>query len=263
MNHVHQLLQDIGLTKTEAQIYLAGLPFPSIDANTLSKQTQIKRPTVYHALETLIQKGLVSKKAAGGKRTFAMIAPEMIQHFLDQKEQQLNKQRSSLNELLPLLEQRRQEASAEKVQVMHYEGIEGVKMVVDEALYCRSNHWDIIAPKKNFFSDIDKTYATYFLETRKRRHITARSLWEKTDKQKKTPSGKSLTAEALKERNPRYLPEAMHGQFESVIILFDNKVAIISSAKNLSAILIRSEETHKTMSAMFEGLWSASEPYKN
>jgi sugar-specific transcriptional regulator TrmB len=261
MNHVHQLLQEIGLTKTEAQIYLAALPFPSIDANTLSKQTQIKRPTVYHALETLIQKGLATKKTAGNRRTFSMTPPEMIRHFLEQKEQEIKKQQGSLEELIPLLQQRREDEKAEKVQVMHYEGIEGIKMVVDEALYCRSGHWDILAPKKNFFSDFDKAYATYFLETRKRRKITARSLWEKSANKKKTPSRKSLTAETLKERNPRYLPKAMHGQFESVIILFDNKVAIISSVKNLSAVLIQSEEMYKTMSAMFEGLWTVSEPY--
>jgi len=53
----------------------------------------------------------------------------------------------------------------------------------------------------------------------------------------------------------------MHGKFPAVVILFDDKIAMISSAKEPSGALIRSEEMHATMAAMFEGLWSVSEPY--
>jgi hypothetical protein len=50
----------------------------------------------------------------------------------------------------------------------------------------------------------------------------------------------------------------MHGKFKSVIIIFDDKIAIISSIKELTAILIQSQEIHDTFLAMFEGLWESS-----
>jgi sugar-specific transcriptional regulator TrmB len=263
MTQLKDLLKKIGLTDREASIYLAGLSYPSVSANELAKLTQIKRPTVYHALETLIQKGLVSKKTSGNKRAYRMTAPEMMKRFIDQKMRALEEQKLHVEELIPILQQRQQTKKNEAIQVTQYEGIEGVKMVVDEALYCKEGKWDIIAPSKNFFSDFDKAYAEYFLKTRKRRKIISRSLWEKRKNKKTTPGGRKVTEDVVKERDPRYLPKVMHGRFKSVIILFDDKVAIISSIDKLSAILIQSQEMHETMTAMFEGLWSVSEPYKN
>ncbi len=129
-------------------------------------------------------------------------------------------------------------------------------MVVEEALYCKERKWDIIAPAENFFSEFDKTYAKYFLETRKRKGIISRSLWETAER------GRSLSEIEKKERNPRLLPKVMRGKFKSVIIIFDDKVAIISSLRELSAILIQSKEIRDTMEALFEGLWITAGEYR-
>lgn len=256
MSQIQTILKTLGLTETEVNIYLSGLAFPSIGATELSKQTSIKRPTVYHALETLMQKGLVSKKGTGSKVVFSMTPPKNIKKLVDQKIDGLEKQKTALDELIPLLEQRHG-SKIEQMSVAHYEGIDGIKLVVEEALYCKSRHWDIIAPRKNFFSEFDTAYSNYYLETRKRRKLTARTLWEKG-----LPIKKKLNKEEIRQRQPRYLPKSMEGNFKSVIILFDDKVAIISSLKTLSAVLITSEEIHNTFSAMFEGLWNTSLPYE-
>src|SRR3989339_824298 len=195
MEKINFILKNIGLTDTETNIYLTGLQYSSIGVNRLEKETKIKRTTIYHAINTLSKKGLVSKKDTG------------------------------------------------------------IKLVIEEALYCKSRHWDVIAPPKNFFSDFDKKYAEYFMNTRKRKKISARSLWEsKADK-------KVLTPEDLKQRQPRILPNIMYGKFKSIIIIFDDKVAIISSLKESSAILIQSREVHDTMLALFDGLWHISKEY--
>ncbi len=140
-------------------------------------------------------------------------------------------------------------------KVSHFEGIKGIKLVVEEALYAKSRKWEIIAPVKNFFSEFDKEYARYFIETRKARGIIARSLWEYSSERR------ILSPAEVSERNPRYLPEVMHGKFRSVIILFDDKTAFISSLKELSAVLVQSKEHYETMLAMFEGLWVNSKEY--
>ncbi|NQV89915.1 helix-turn-helix domain-containing protein [Candidatus Uhrbacteria bacterium] len=260
MSNVEEQLNALGLTSTEAKIYLAGLGRSGIGVQELSKETQVKRPTVYHALETLIQKGLVSKKGTGARRIFHMSSPENIGHLLDSQIAGLEEQKKGLEILIPLLIARIDETSSETIEVSQYEGIEGIKMVVEEALYCKKRHWDIIAPKRNFFSEFDKNYAQYYLSSRRRRGITSRSLWEKTlEDAKHTPGGHKVTPETVKERNPRYLPSVMSGKFASVMILFDDKVALISSYKTLTAVLIRSTEIHEFMKTMFEGLWQGSE----
>ena len=255
MEKINSILNEIGLTETEAKIYLAGLQYPSLGVNELEKQTRVKRTTIYHALATLMQKGLAAKVGTEFKTRFSMTKPENIKLLLDNEIAQLKNKRRDLEEIIPLLNQK-VKLPESGIRVLHYEGIEGIKLVVEEALYCKSRHWDIIAPVKNFFSEFDKQYADYYLQTREERSITARSLWE----QDFIPR-RSLAPSEIKKRSPRYLPEVMHGKFQSVIIIFDDKVAFISSLKELSAILIQSKEIHDTSLAMFEGLWSVSQEY--
>lgn len=253
MTKVEDLLATIGLTDTETAIYQAGLGFPSISVQELGRQTRIKRPTIYHALETLGQKGLVAKRGTAARLQFVMSPPERLRHLVDQKIASLEKQKAALDAVLPLLAKRG--VPADRVAASQFDGIEGVKAVVEEALYCRERHWDILAPRKNFFYDFDKAYAEYFLSARRARGITSRSLWEDD------PNRRILSAEEIKQRQPRILPSSMHGRFQDVLIIFDDKVAIISSLKASSAILIQSKEVHDTILAVFDALYDISKPW--
>ncbi|MFZ2193265.1 MAG: helix-turn-helix domain-containing protein [Candidatus Moraniibacteriota bacterium] len=253
MSQVKTILQKMGLTDTEIEIYLRGLSYDSIGVKELEKTTRINRTTIYHALNTLIQKGLASKRESGtgAKLIFSMTSPENIKKFFDREIRLLQERKQEIESVIPLLLDRVKQKE-DTFKVSHFEGIEGIKLVVEEALYCRSRQWNIIAPKKNFFSEFDSSYARYYLKTRKENNIQSRSLWEYVS------DAKSLTPEDMRERNPRYLPKIMQGRFQSVIIIFDDKVAFITSIKNISAVLIQSNEINETMSAMFEGLWVGS-----
>ncbi|MFA5186242.1 MAG: helix-turn-helix domain-containing protein [Patescibacteria group bacterium] len=258
MQDIESILSELGLTQTEATVYLAGLARSSIGVQELVTGTRIKRPTVYHALETLMQKGLVSKHGTARRLEFVMTKPRQFEHLVDREIGRLQEQKQKIISALPLLEARLSSESGNGVKVSQFDGIDGVKTVVEEALYCKSRRWDILAPRRNFFSDFDPAYRRYFLKTREDRGIVARSLWEKGTAE----YDRLLTAEEIGRRNPRYLPEALHGKFESLVILFDNKAAIITSLKTHSAVLIESEETYHLLSAMFEGLWSVATPYR-
>jgi predicted transcriptional regulator len=258
MQDIESILSELGLTQTETSVYLAGLARSSIGVQELVIGTRIKRPTVYHALETLMQKGLVSKHGTARRLEFVMTKPRQFEHLVDREIGRLQEQKQKIISALPLLEARLSSEAGNGVKVSQFDGIDGVKTVVEEALYCKSHRWDILAPRRNFFSDFDPAYRNYFLKTREDRGIVARSLWEKGTAE----YDRLLTADEIKRRNPRYLPEALHGKFESLVILFDNKAAIITSLKAHSAILIESEETHRLLSAMFEGLWTVATPYR-
>lgn len=255
MAQINDMLKTIGLTETEAEIYLVGLAQSSVGVSEIVKQTRIKRTTVYHALDTLMQKGLTAKHGTGSRLVFAMVPPTHLEKLIDERVTILQKQKEALKAIVPLLEQKTN-SSSQGVRVSQFDGIEGIKMVVEEALYCKTRHWDILAPAKNFFSEFDQAYADYFISSRKERNITSRSLWEEN------PGRRILTPEEIKQREPRYLPKVMFGKFKSVLILFDDKAAMITSLKELSAVLIQSKEVHDTLTAMFEGLWIASEPYE-
>jgi hypothetical protein len=181
-----------------------------------------------------------------------MAHPEYVRQLFDIKQAELDTQVARLDTIIPLL--LTIHTDVEKTEVTHHTGLEGAKLVMDAAFRCKSKHWDIIAPYHNFLRD-EKEFASQYLRTRAVRGITARTLWElKKD-------DRPLSDEEFQNRQPRILPAALKGKFASMCIIFDDKIALFTSHKNLSAILITSKETHALFQAMFNGLWELSDPY--
>jgi len=262
MQETEKILVELGLTPTEAEVYLAGLKFESVTVQDIAKATKVKRPTIYHALTKLQERGLCAEKRTGVKLRFFMSPPHNLKVLLEVKRQQISAQEKLLEELVPHLAAQQKKLKQGDVSVVHYSGIDGMKMVMDIAFYCRSKHWDIIAPYKNFLREYDPEYAKQYLEARKYHGITSRALWEPAESESKTTYGnKPLTNEDRNDRNPRLMPWVMHGKFKSMMILFDDKIAIFSSYEKLSAVLITSKDLHELFSAMFNGIWEFSEQY--
>ena len=256
MSESEDALMDIGLTRTEARIYLTGLSAGALTIQEIGHKTKIKRPTIYHSIGTLSEKGLVSQKRRGSKTYYSMCPPETVRGLLEEQRAALEKRAQKLDTLIPLLTEQAKHDNADGASVVQHSGIEGMKLVMDIAFYCKSKKWDIIAPYKNFLREYDREYAQRYLNARKHYGITSRTLWEdgmRTDRK--------LTDEERRERNPRLMPWVMHGKFKSMIFIFDDKVAIFSSFQTPSAILITSKELNSMFQAMFDGLWDASEGY--
>lgn len=256
MQKTEESLVDMGLTLTEARIYLAGLPLESVTIQELGRKTQIKRPTIYHAIGTLAEKGLVSEKRIWNKLHFAMSPPENIRGLVLEQKEKIEARSKTLDALIALLVQQKKAGAGNNTSVLQYSGIDGMKMVLDIAFYCKSKHWDIIAPVKNFLREYDKEYAERYLNARKYHDIKSRTLWEFS------PGSRELSTQEIRDRNPRFMPAAMQGRFKSMMILFDDKIAVFSSYENLSAILISSQELHGMFQAMFDALFEFGEGYK-
>ncbi|HEY4488039.1 MAG TPA: helix-turn-helix domain-containing protein [Candidatus Paceibacterota bacterium] len=256
MEASEEILASLGLTHTEARIYLTGLGDDALSIPMLVSKTRIKRPTLYHAMGTLAQKGLVTRKERGSKTLYSFASPESIRGLVELERELLDERARKLNDLIPLLSQHTKKNPEERLDIVQYEGIEGMKMVMDIAFYCRSKKWDIIAPYKNFLREYDREYAERYLRARKHYGVTSRTLWESGMR-----DGRKLSQDEKQDRNPRLMPSIMHGKFKSMMVLFDDKIAIFSSFEKHSAILITSKELHGMFSAMFAGIWEISEPY--
>jgi sugar-specific transcriptional regulator TrmB len=252
-SRINKFLTSLGLSDTERQLYLIGLDLTEATVSDLIRKTTINRTTAYHALGTLQQKGLATEVKVQGKLVYSMAEPQKLSTLLDRQKVEIDNQKlelESITHLFPLPSV----GPTETTSVEKFEGLEGVKEAVEKALYSKERHWEIIAPRNNFFSQVDKSYADYFMDRRKSRGIHARTLWEK-------PLGPlpSLGLNDLLIRKPRYLPESFRNRFKSVIIIFDNKALFITSAEKEAAILVESEEITETLKVLFEALWQLSE----
>lgn len=253
MKDLSSYLISIGLTDTESKLYIKGLKKPlSFDA--LISGTSIKPSTAYHALSTLRDKGLTATSSQDGKQIHTMLGADYLSLYLTSRSRKLEQQQIQLDQIRGIFPTPTELDSA-NFNVEHFDSIDGVKKVIDAALDCTSCEWQIIAPKRNFLSEYDKSYAKYFMAKRQARHIRSQTLWESP------PTGRGsahLTLQGILARNPRYLPPKYRGQFDSLIIIFDDQIAYISSLKSTEAVLIKSASLSSTMRIMFDALWHAS-----
>ena len=255
MTNVQTYLEDLGLNKSEALIYLAGIAYSRpVGVQELQKRTNIKRPTIYHNIHLLEGRGLVSKAQILNRTLYSFAPPIELERVVQAEMRDVKQKMRTVSLLAKELVHISGEASATSVR--HYEGIEGIKAVVDAALYCRTPEWRIIAPVQNFFSEFDDSYARYYVATRKRHSIVSKTLWEKPH-----PSGRTLSQSEIAERQPRYAPPSMQDKFKATTIMFDDKVAIITSMNEQSAVLIESVEISDMYKTMFDALYDVSQPY--
>ena len=252
MTVITSSLVALGLAEAEAALYEVGLRQGETDVATLSRVLHMNRATAYHYIHSLEQKGLVHKRTENGRILISMLREEGLQSYFDFEEAKAAERKQQLQALFARLPA--QKKAENRPDVQYFSGYEGVRMALEIAFRATSKHWDIIAPKKNFFSDIEESYATYYLAQRKRRGISSRSLWEKTAENIR------VSNEIARERAPRYLPKKYTSPFHAVLILFDSRALFISSTKEMQAVLINSADMCSTLQMQFNVLWKLSEP---
>src|SRR4051812_7388109 len=84
-----QLLQEVGLSPTEAEIYQQGVKQSSlIGVHEIQKHTGIKRPTVYYVLGQLEAKGLVSRVEEQRRVSFRFEPVMALEHVIQEEVRQ-------------------------------------------------------------------------------------------------------------------------------------------------------------------------------
>jgi HTH-type transcriptional regulator, sugar sensing transcriptional regulator len=71
-------LQSLGVTKREAEIYLALLQKKEFSAGEISKITSISRNKSYEILQNLVKKGLCNESYKNGIKVFSCIKPKIV-----------------------------------------------------------------------------------------------------------------------------------------------------------------------------------------
>ncbi|MEY4722529.1 MAG: hypothetical protein RLZZ324_42 [Candidatus Parcubacteria bacterium] len=250
MQDPKRILSRLGLADSETAVYVAMLR-GAVTARDIMKVTRQKRPTVYYAIGKLEERGLVRDTGRGGEERYAAEPPERLRTLVEGRKKELDALAQDVTALIPSLAPKAR-AADHRPHVAFYEGVEAVKSVIMETLYCRGRHIDSIAPSDNFFWQVGHGFANAYMSERATRKIRTRNLWENpaSDRVKKQHYA------GLSEI--RLLPAVMHGRFTTTIFLFDDKTLYISSLDNAYALLVTSREHHETMAAVFDGLWAGS-----
>lgn len=128
-----EILEQIGLTKTEIKIYLALLKLGQTTTTSIVREAEIHASKVYEFLDKLIQKGLVSYVIKSNKKYFSAASPAFLKEFMREKENKIKEQEREIDNLLPELKNI-QLSGKDIIQSETYEGLKGLKSVYEKIL---------------------------------------------------------------------------------------------------------------------------------
>ena len=97
-------LEKAGLTKSESKVYLALLKLGQTTSGPVVDESGVSRSKIYDILERLKNKGLVSFITKDSTKYFSSADPENIVKYLDEKEEEIEKQKKEIKNFLPQLE---------------------------------------------------------------------------------------------------------------------------------------------------------------
>jgi len=121
-----RLLQQIGFSKNETQVYLSALGLGAASAQKIAKQIDLPRTTVYSVLGYLVERGVVGKTVHQGKTRFMAEPPEKLLSILNDLKGQLEKS-------LPQLEALYNRGET-KPKIVFYEGKGAIRKIFDDTL---------------------------------------------------------------------------------------------------------------------------------
>lgn len=229
----------VGLTNTEAKIYLMLLDLNKSQAGILSRKTGIHRRSVYDALDRLIEKGLVAYIVENGLRFYMPENPQRLQELIDNK-------RDEIYSVLPQL-QAKYSYDKGKQETLFFRGKQGIKSVFEDQIRVGEDVFVIGA--SNQADEIIKYYLPQYTKKRLENKIKLQLLFNEDNKvlNKKIPLSKI-----------KYLPK----KYSSIVStnIYGNTVAIIIwLAHDPVAIVIKQPDVALAFKGYFEMLWDLAE----
>jgi len=230
-----KILQGLGLTDKEIEVYLALLELGPSLAGQISRKTGIHRRNIYDITGRLIKKGLIGYIIKNNRRLFEAVNPNKFEDILKQKQEELQKNLPFLQELYG--------KTKEKQETNFYTGVEGLKTVFQDQLSENNKEILILGASKSAF-EILPFYFKWYDKDRIKRKIKVRIIANK-EFDKKIPLSEI-----------RYLPQKYANPL--AINIYKNKVAIILWKKSPIAIVIKEAEIAESYRKYFELMWRSS-----
>ena len=249
-------LLSVGLTKEEISIYLSLLEKSPQSAIDLSKTTPVKRTYVYQISRLLIEKGLITEKKLGRTTVFSPNSPDHLLTLAENRKTQAELAAKGIESLLDNLKNKY--ASVEERPVItYYEGLEGLKKI----------YKDIIKEKKDILlfrsiyddkrSDLDEIISKQIeLQIKTGIHVHTITPLEPTTKNTYLHFDKKRLVK-------RHIIKSNHFSLSSQIIVYANKIAIISLKGQILATLIDNKDVADSHRKIFETLWNLTETEHN
>ena len=253
---IDQLLQSIGLSAKEVQMYITLLRSGTQPISYLAKKAGLNRGTGYVILHSLLSKGLVTKTVKRGVQYFSPLEPQQLVTYVDHRQKALMQAKqgiqSAMGQFIALMN-----PLTSKPKIEFFDGQEGARIVLDRTLRSKEK---VLRSFLSIADIIDFLGAEYFSDYTARRIGLGLTLHALRTREKDREAilrdvrARRYVTSTKDKRVIRHIPDDL--AFPMTIYLFDTTLAVISSKDEGFSLLIESKEFTNMMKKIFDLLWS-------
>jgi len=239
-----KVLEELGLSRNEAIVYLTLLDLGSSTATKIADKSKFHRTTVYDALDRLTKKGLVNHIQKKETKYFEACDPENLMAILKQKE-------DLLTEIIPQLKLSKRLAES-KDNAHIYEGIQGIRAIVFDIVDSLKEGDQVVAfgiPKDTHVKM--RGFVDLYHKRRIEKKIKMIHLYNENARER------IAHLKSLPYTDAGYLPKEYDSPASTTV--YDNKVAFYIWSDPPLGILIESKRMADSYKRYFKLLWSLAE----
>jgi sugar-specific transcriptional regulator TrmB len=237
-------LESYGLNEKEIAVYLELLPLGTVHIHEISKRLGYPRSTVYHILDSLVGKGIVSKIIKTGVTYYTATDPEKLEEDLKEKQNLI----ASIMPQLKSLKLTTKNPSSVEI----YEGFKGVHTILADLCKVKQQVYYFGGYKRSLHAL--KHLPDYVRNARIEKGIPAKIVYDLVDE----PI--LHTKEYQKVSELRFLDEME--DFPCMIFIYGDKVSMFSFKEDLVGMIIRNKDFAEAMKMIFSIYWERAKPAK-
>jgi len=235
-----EILEDLGLTKSEIAIYISLLELGSSCAGEILTKSRLQNSVVHRALNSLIEKGLINYVIEGRRKIYTATDPENFNKYIEDKKERFQR-------ILPELK-KKQFSAKEIKNATIYNGKRGIKEVYYKLINLPSaKEYLTFGGGIEVARFMDEKWWQGLHTKRIYNNLKSRQIYDKTVK---------YIGEEVKKRKiskVKYLPENF-AQFQETVIV-DDYVAINVFSNQGYSFLIQDKKVADGYRKYFEALW--------
>jgi HTH-type transcriptional regulator, sugar sensing transcriptional regulator len=249
------LLQQLGLTKAEAKVYLCLLDQSPLPASTIADLTGTSRSSVYLVLRSLVGKGLIDAGAGYSSRYHAAPPRRALSSLLDRERADLSARERQVEQTLPELTElfeRNQSADGELVEILRTPALIGERFNRLQT-ECQATIDIVVRGPLQVGGPNDAELKAL------RRGVRCRAIYDRDVLAEPSIDG-NLIAWTAQGEQARLYP----GDLPMKFAVFDSHTVLMPlvapGVSGLIAIIVRNPELAATLTFLFDTLWKGSEP---
>jgi len=234
------ILEDLGLTQAEIKVYIALLELGTSSAGQILDKSRIQNSVMHRALNTLIEKGLISYILEGKKKVYQATNPENFHDYIEDKKKRFD-------DILPELKQKQKYAKV-KNSAEIFKGKKGINQLYINLMNSGGKEYNTFGGGSQVTYDVMGEVWWKNLHTKRiAKRIACRQVFDETIRK----FGNELNKKHL--TKIRFLPKEYAQLQETVII--GEYVGIAIFTENPYGIMIKDKVVADGYRKQFEILW--------